>query len=203
MKKAIVVFLLLLFVVMAIGVDRNPGDRETYQDDKGTYTEHGEREVIGFEPATKQVPYQVYHVNFSLFGGKVHDLATLSPLTTNSREFKEANNITVIRYEFWEETRFRTEEDSSRQGDPIYQIVNKDKIVSPVKEYRFDRKGCWVCGTKIACLAKGDGWSEDRAEKYKCDENNNPVIREGETGFVEDLNTGVRTKELHDGDPLQ
>lgn len=86
-------------------------------------------------------------------------------------------------------------EDKKKIGKPIF--VEKSRSIKvnnegKTKEYVFDSKGCWVCGEFIACLSKKDGFSENRAEKYKCDENNYPIIRSGESGFIEEISSGKR-----------
>lgn len=71
-------------------------------------------------------------------------------------------------------------------------IIVKSEIKSlkfSSKEYTFDNKKCWICGEYIACLYDIDGGTsvKNRALKYQCDNNNYPIIRSGETGFIEVL----------------
>lgn len=81
---------------------------------------------------------------------------------------------------------------------PIWDYVRTSKIETPGESYVFDTKGCWLCGNKIACLSKKDGYSDNRAEEFKCDKNNNPIIRSGESGFIKNIDTQETVLEVSD-----
>lgn len=79
---------------------------------------------------------------------------------------------------------------------PVYKTEIKD-IRTQNKIYDFDTKKCFVCGDYIACLSDLDGGKsvKNRSEKFKCDKNNYPIIRSGETGFIENLENNLRVEE--------
>jgi len=79
--------------------------------------------------------------------------------------------------------------DKTLTGSPIYGTSYVKNIKYNNKIYKFKKKGCWVCGKNIACLSKKDGYSQNRGREFKCDENNYPILLEGESGWIENLET--------------
>lgn len=90
----------------------------------------------------------------------------------------------------------------SLKGDPIYAQTEK-QIVYQTQTYDLEDKGCWTCGDYIACISRKDGYSPNRAEKYKCDVNNYPLLRDGETGFIRNLRSNLPLESQTDGEILK
>lgn len=57
---------------------------------------------------------------------------------------------------------------------PIYDY-EEIGIEADGKFVSFEGRGCYVCGDKLLCFDKSDGWSENRNPAYKC------ICRSGET----------------------
>ena len=60
-------------------------------------------------------------------------------------------------------------------------------------EVKIETQSCWTCDDKwIVCLDNIDGGTSvtHRSEKFKCDESSYPIIRDGESGKIYNINTG-------------
>jgi len=84
------------------------------------------------------------------------------------------------------------------RGTPVYRYSSVKKLRVDNEEFDFKNKGCWVCGSFIACLSNLDGYSEHRGEEFKCDENNYPIIRSGESGWISKIGVSDKVFERSD-----
>lgn len=86
-------------------------------------------------------------------------------------------------------TKVYQEYDFNDKSVPIYEISTPKGLEIAGKQINFTEKGCWVCGKYMACLSKKDGYADNRADIFKCDANNYPIIRSGESGWIQDTTT--------------
>ena len=143
-------------------------------------------EIIGFDTVYINVQKIRYNINIST-PDRVITLRDIEP-----DKFIMWDNVTVNSYTVWNES-YEASIASSQKA--IYSIRSSPVIFYESLQYTQIEKGCWVCGNYIACLKRGDGYSAERHEKYKCDENDYPIIRSGESGFIENLLDGDRVAE--------
>jgi len=188
MKKIMILFLLIVLSVSIVS------SKEIFQVDVGefpslvkvgdvsekdveivdviTYTEVKDAELIGFEQISvyEDVTYE----------------------TCNYTD--EPDNLTLDSCENNSVSEFS----HSIDGDKIIEYSYVKSIRYNSDTYDFVSEKCWVCGIYIGCLDVNDGGSNihDRAEEFKCDGNNKPIIRDGEKGFVKNLQTGEITEQV-------
>lgn len=122
----------------------------------------------------KQINYNSYFVNTSIQSCNYSD----SPLNTT---IDSCWNIT-------------SQSEHKNTSSIISKVLQQGEVVSleyESKIYPFDTRSCWVCGIFMACLSNKDGGSsvQFRSAEFKCDSNNRPIIRSGESGYILNLQT--------------
>ena len=97
-------------------------------------------------------------------------------------------NVTI---DCWNISHINRKLNESANGNRILQELSITKITYDKYAYLFTDKSCWICGTYIACLSNEDGGTgvKYRASEYKCDMNDYPIIRHGESGYIYNLTT--------------
>lgn len=173
MKKTFMLVVVLAFVVVSVGAVTNLTtlwtNAKQVDNGKVVYTEYKDVVIAKYEPVYKTV-YDVREVCQDRFNNV-------------SRKYEYGCYTINVPMKVL---------DTKIVGEPIYEEQPTRQISVEGKTYEFNEKGCWVCGQYIACLSIKDGYSENRGEEFKCDEYNYPIIRSGESGWIENVKTKAR-----------
>lgn len=82
---------------------------------------------------------------------------------------------------------------SLNYSNPVIEKTLIQNIKINGNTINYDKKGCYVCNQGIVCISKQDGYSENRAEKYKCQ------IRSGESGYIINNQNKITQKRIDAG----
>ena len=110
----------------------------------------------------------------------------LNKTVIQDSEWNKTGNETDTRGKFYE-----TYVELSNTSEKIYSISTPKGIKYSSDTYTFNESNGWVCGDYIVYLdlKDGGGGVSNRAEEFKCDGLNQPVIRSGESGCTINLKT--------------
>lgn len=189
MMKWPLILLLMLVLALSISADDYSSVTDignlTHVSDTIDYNKDKNNSMLSYKEQKKLVLVSIEDVKYI-------ESYVVEKCRTGSYKDKSGKNITgeiCINV-----TKTRWAKNNSQKPKKEYRETATEKISYEGKDYKFDHKGCWVCGQQIVCLDKGHGWSENRGEMYKCDANNKPIVRVGECGYIDDLKTGKRIK---------
>lgn len=121
------------------------GHTDEIKIDRGSYEEIQKRTIVGF---------------FKVFEEKYHPKKCIY----NESIKKESCSPAWVQWV----------NNPDKKGDAAYSYETTGIKVNG-KEIAFDDKGCEVCGDKLICWDKRDGWSPNRAPEFKC------ICRSGES----------------------
>ena len=62
--------------------------------------------------------------------------------------------------------------------EPLYEEGEIKRMTVRSTQVDFNTEGCYPCGNYMLCLDVSDGYSQDRADEFKCQ------LRSGETGRI-------------------
>jgi hypothetical protein len=129
------------------------------------YKNYRTRTLLGYETVYKQVNQSVEVCSSYLDG--------------------ESKNVSVC----VNETNIIKRQKDNITGPPVYKYSEIEEIEVDGNSYLFESKGCWICDEHIACLSKKDGYSPYRGAEFKCNASNYPIIRGGESGWIQHVFT--------------
>ncbi len=145
------------------------------------YQEIRDMHLTGFETVFKEESYTIYEFE-----------ATLDDeIQCNG---KSLNWSVDTCYQSINVTKYKDVVDVDKQGAKIvsYSEIKGIKHDSNTYDFNSEDYNGWVCGNKLCFLNDNDGGTSvsNRGEEFKCDTNNQCIIRSGETGGHKNLLTG-------------
>lgn len=194
----VALFMLVVTFIFALADDTivSVGYKEDYEEniDNGelSYTEIREKECVGYDTAYRlaEKPCVRTNVNLSYPNGSIIVWYDVDPKLDTGKLF-------IASYLFWEEE-YACQESYEI---PVYKCSEPKELKYEDKTWTLENKGHWVCGEWAAFLHKGNGYSSERGDAFKCDKDDYPIIRSGEMGWIENLKTGEKIY-YSDGKPI-